>query len=97
MSDPVKRDPILDHYSMITRLYSRVNGLKTIPFTSANTRIANVSDNPPPPGFGLRLNVIKHFEDFEQLQMYLSGSTTQLLHLLLPLRTNQAEAKMRFT
>ena len=49
--------------------------------------------NTPPPGFGLKLNVIKHFEDFEQLQMYLSGSTTQLLHLLLPLRTNQPEAK----
>ena len=32
MSDPVKRDPILDQFSMITRPYTRPNGLNTIPF-----------------------------------------------------------------
>ena len=32
VSDPVKRDPILDQFSMITRPYTRPNGLKTIPF-----------------------------------------------------------------
>ena len=42
MSDLVKRDPILDQFSMITRPYTRLNGLKTIPFPAANIRIANI-------------------------------------------------------
>ena len=36
VSDPVKRDPILDQFSMITRPYTRPNGLKTIPSTKPN-------------------------------------------------------------
>ena len=32
MSDPVKRDPVLDQFSVITRPFIRPNGLKTIPF-----------------------------------------------------------------
>ena len=37
MSDPVKRDPILDQFSMITRPYTKLNGLKTVPFPAALT------------------------------------------------------------
>ena len=44
---PVKRDPILDQFSMITRPYTRPNGLKTIP-------IANIWEYPPP---GLELPI----------------------------------------
>ena len=47
MSDTVKLDPILDQFSMITRPYTRLNGLKTIPFPAAHTRIANIWENPP--------------------------------------------------
>ena len=47
VSDPVKRDPILDQFSMITRPYTRPNGLKTIPFPAAHTRIANIWEYPP--------------------------------------------------
>ena len=50
MSHPVKRDPILDQFSMITRPYPRVNGLKTIPFPAAHTPIANIWEYPPPGG-----------------------------------------------
>ena len=32
---------------MITRLYTRLNGLKTIPFPAAHTRIANIWEYPP--------------------------------------------------
>ena len=32
-SDPVKRDPILDQISIITRPFTRLNGSKTIPST----------------------------------------------------------------
>ena len=39
VSDPIKWDPILDQFSMITRLYTRPNGLKTIPFPVADTHI----------------------------------------------------------
>ena len=46
VSDPVKRDPILDQFSMITRPYNRPNGLKTIPFPAAHTRIANIWEYP---------------------------------------------------
>ena len=42
LSDPVKQDPILDQFSMITRPYPRVNGLKTISFPVAHTCIANM-------------------------------------------------------
>ena len=41
-SDPVKRDPILVQFSIITRPYTRLNGLKTVPFPAAHTRIANI-------------------------------------------------------
>ena len=34
-------DPILDQFSTITRPYARLNGMKTIPFPVAHTRIAN--------------------------------------------------------
>ena len=50
VSDPVKWDPILDQFSMITRHYPSINGLKTIPFLVAHTRIANIWEYPPPPG-----------------------------------------------
>ena len=33
VSHPIKQDPILDQFSMITRPYTRPNGLKTIPST----------------------------------------------------------------
>ena len=39
VNDPVKRDPIrpiLDQFSIITRPYTRPNGLKTIPSTRSN-------------------------------------------------------------
>ena len=48
MSNPIKRDPILDQFSMITRPYTRLNGLKTIPFPAAHTRLANIRDYLPP-------------------------------------------------
>ena len=48
MSDPIKRDPILDQFSMITRPYTRLNGLKTVSFPAAHTRIANIREYPPP-------------------------------------------------
>ena len=50
VSDPVKWDPILDQFSMITRPYPRLNGLKTIPSPAAHTRIADTWEYPPPPG-----------------------------------------------
>ena len=40
---PVKRDPILDHLSMITRPF------ETMPFPAAHTRIANKWEYSPPP------------------------------------------------
>ena len=49
LSDPVKQDPILDQFSMITRSYPRVNGLKTKPFPVAHTCIANIREYLPPP------------------------------------------------
>ena len=49
VSDPVKRNHILDQFSMITRPYTRLNGLKTIPFPAGHTRIANIWEYPPPP------------------------------------------------
>ena len=45
LSDPTKQDPNLDQFSMINRPYPRVNGLKTIPFPAAHTRIANIFCN----------------------------------------------------
>ena len=48
MSDPVKWAPVLHQFSMITRPYPKVNGLKTIPFPAAYTHIANVWEYPPP-------------------------------------------------
>ena len=48
VSDPVKRDPILDQFSMITRPYPSLNGLKATPFPAAHTRIANILEYPPP-------------------------------------------------
>ena len=47
--DPVKWDPILDQFSIITRPYPRAIGLKTIPFPAAHNRIANIWEYPPPP------------------------------------------------
>ena len=47
VSDPVKRDPILDQFSIITRPYTRQNGLKTIPVPAAHTCIANIWEYPP--------------------------------------------------
>ena len=47
LSDPIKWGPILDQFSMITRPYTRPNGLKTIPFPAAHTRIANIWEYPP--------------------------------------------------
>ena len=41
VGDPVKWDPILDQFSMTTRPYPRLNGLKTIPFPAEHTSIAN--------------------------------------------------------
>ena len=49
VSNLVKRNPILDHFSMIIRPYTRLNGLKTIPFPAAYTRIANIWEYPFPP------------------------------------------------
>ena len=49
VSDPVKRDPILDQFSMITRPYPSLNGLKTTPFPAAHTRIANIWEYPRSP------------------------------------------------
>ena len=60
VSDPIKQDPILDQISIITRPYTRPNGLntiplirpnglKTIPFPAAHTHIANIWEYPPPP------------------------------------------------
>ena len=34
--DPVKQNPIVDQFSVITRPYTRPNGLKTIPSTRPN-------------------------------------------------------------
>ena len=47
-SDLVKRDPIIDQFSIITRPYPIPNDLKTIPFPVAHTRIANIWLYPPP-------------------------------------------------
>ena len=49
VSDPVKRDPKLDQFSMITRPFTRPNGLKTVLFPVASTRIANIWEPSPPP------------------------------------------------
>ena len=49
VSDPVKRDPILYQFSMITKPFTRPNGLKTTPFQAALTHIANIWEYPPPP------------------------------------------------
>ena len=49
VSDPIKRDPILDQYSITTRPYTRPNGLKTISFPVAHTSIANIYGSTPPP------------------------------------------------
>ena len=46
VSNPVKRDPILDQFSLITRPYTRPNG--SIPFPAAHTHIANIWEYPPP-------------------------------------------------
>ena len=46
VSDSVKWDPILDQFSMISRPYPRVSGLKTIPFPLAHTHIANIWEYP---------------------------------------------------
>ena len=46
-SNSVKRDPILDQFSMLTRPYTRPNGLKTIPFPAAHTLIDNIWEYPP--------------------------------------------------
>ena len=43
-------DPIADQFSMITRPSPRANGLKTVPFPAAHTRIANIWEYPLPPG-----------------------------------------------
>ena len=48
MSDLVKRDPILDQFSIITKPYARLNGLKTIPFPWTHTHIAKIWEYPPP-------------------------------------------------
>ena len=48
VSDPVKQDPILDQFFMITKPYIRLNGLKTIPFPVAHTRITNIWEYSPP-------------------------------------------------
>ena len=52
MSYRVKRDPVLDQFSMIARPYTRLNGLKTIPFPAGHTHIANIWEYPPPPPQG---------------------------------------------
>ena len=58
VGDPVKRDPILDQFSMISRPHTRLNGLKTIPFPAAHTRIANIWEYPPPPApHGVELQI----------------------------------------
>ena len=49
--NPIKRDPILYQFSMIARPYTRLNGLKTIPFPAAHTHIAIWEYPPPPLGF----------------------------------------------
>ena len=59
MGVPVKRDPILDQFSMITRPYPRLKGLKTIPFPAAHTRIANIFEYPLLPGLLLRQKLSK--------------------------------------
>ena len=51
VSNPVKWDPILDRFSMITRPYTRPNDLKTIHFPVAHTHIANIWSTPPPPRY----------------------------------------------
>ena len=56
VSDPVKRDPILDQFSMITRPYTRLNGLIAIPFPAAHTHIANIWKYPPPLPMGCALS-----------------------------------------
>ena len=43
-------DPIPDQFSMITRPYTRPNGLKTIPFPAAHARIASIWEYPLPRG-----------------------------------------------
>ena len=53
MSDPIKRDPILDQFSVISRSDTRlINGLKTIPFPATHIRIANTWEYPPREGGG---------------------------------------------
>ena len=49
LSDPVKQNLILDQFSIITKPYPRVNGLKTIPFPTRHTHIANIWEYPLPP------------------------------------------------
>ena len=46
LSDPIKWDPILDQFSMITRPYPGVNDLQIIPFPAAHTCIANSLESP---------------------------------------------------
>ena len=49
ISDPVKRDSILDQFSMITRPYPRADDLKIKPFPAFHTRIANIREYSLPP------------------------------------------------
>ena len=59
VSDPVKRDPILDQFSMITRPYTRPNGLKTIPSPAAYTRCQYMGVPPPPPSLDTNISTTK--------------------------------------
>ena len=55
MSDPIKRDPILEQFSiaLITGPYLRLKGLKTIPFPATHTRISNIWGSTHPAGGGV--------------------------------------------
>ena len=46
VSDPIQLEPILDQFYRISRPYTRINGLKTIPSPAAHNRIANIWEYP---------------------------------------------------
>ena len=79
MSDPAKQDPILDQFSMITRPYTRLNGLKTIPFPVEHTCMANLWEYPPPPHpWGKYANHFYKVDSLEKMQPTYQENLSQL-------------------
>ena len=91
VSDPVKRDPILDQLSMITWPYTRLNGLKTIRFPAVHSRIANIWEYPPPapPGYKVLFeSYIKSFNNCIEIMPSCSPRFCQTIQPVLVVHTN---------